>query len=578
MNKQDIVLRLSKITNIDPSFLRRFWQIGKLYWYSEEKIGAITLLSILIMIVLSTTQIDVIVNTQKGNLLSALTGKNSSTFWTTVSYLLGLYLFLVIVWAAYNYIRKKLTLYWRRWLTEHFLNHYFRNRSFYQLTQSQRELDNPDQRISQDIFSFVDGFMSLFFDLLHATLQMIAFTAVLWFISPYLMIVLVVYAVSGTLITAGFFGKKLVKINFDQNKKEANFRFGLVRLRENAESVAFYRGEAQESSHIKSLFDLVFKNYNYLLLWQELYLNVFVKIYEFIPQLIPAVIIAPLVLSGTLDIGKYTEAQGAFLTLFWDMYVITRTFNELTGFAAAIERLAELNYFLKQPKNSDSYKIVPNSTIQTVENSHLAIQNLTLYTPNYQRILFHEVSLTLQPAQGLLIVGTSGCGKSSLLRAIAGLWNSGTGTINRPNLEEILFLPQRPYMILGTLREQLIYPQVDVKISDQELHQVLQKVNLPDLAARFGGFDAEKDWADVLSLGEQQRVAFARILISQPKYVILDEATSALDIKNEENLYQHLYNTQTTFISVGHRPTLFKYHQQVLDLCDGEKWEIRCIA
>ncbi|MBD2338162.1 ABC transporter ATP-binding protein/permease [Calothrix sp. FACHB-156] len=578
MNKQDILLRLSKITNIDPSFLKRFWQVGKIYWYSEEKLGGIGLLSILIMIVLCSTQIDVIVNSQQGNLLSALAAKNSSTFWTTVSYLLGLYLSLVLIWAAYNYIRKKLTLYWRRWLTEHFLNHYFRNRSYYQLTQSQRELDNPDQRISQDVFSFVDGFLSLFFDLLHATLQMIAFSAVLWFISPNLMLVLVIYAVSGTLITTGFFGRKLVKINFDQNKKEADFRFGLVRLRENAESVAFYRGETQELGHLQSLFNQVFKNYNYLLLWQELYLNVFVKIYEFVPKLIPAIIIAPLVISGKLDIGKFGEAQGAFLSLFWALYVISRTFNELTGFAAAIERLAELNYFLKQPKNSASCEIIPNSTIQTVENSHLAIHNLTLYTPNYQRILFNDVSLTLQPAQGLLIVGTSGCGKSSLLRAIAGLWNSGTGTINRPNLEEILFLPQRPYMILGTLREQLIYPQVDVKISDQELHQVLQKVNLPNLAERFGGFDVEKDWSDVLSLGEQQRVAFARILISQPRYVILDEATSALDIKNEENLYQHLYNTKTTFISVGHRPTLFKYHQQVLDLCDGEKWEIRCIA
>ena len=155
------------------------------------------------------------------------------------------------------------------------------------------------------------------------------------------------------------------------------------------------------------------------------------------------------------------------------------------------------------------------------------------------------------------------------------MWNSGTGTITRPRLEEILFLPQRPYMVLGTLREQLLYPQIDHSISDGELDRVLQQVNLPDLAARFDGFDSERDWADVFSLGEQQRIAFARILIAQPKYAILDEATSALDVKNEENLYRHLLDLGTTFISVGHRPTLVKYHHLILELSEDEDWQVK---
>ena len=176
-------------------------------------------------------------------------------------------------------------------------------------------------------------------------------------------------------------------------------------------------------------------------------------------------------------------------------------------------------------------------------------------------------------------MGPSGCGKSSLLRAIAGLWDSGKGTIIRPEADQILFLPQRPYMVLGTLRDQLLYPNTDIEVEEQHLQQVLEQVNLAGLDERFGGFDAEQDWADVLSLGEQQRLTFARLLLNQPKYAILDEATSALDLGNEERLYQHLQAKGTTFLSVGHRSTLTNYHQSLLELSQDKTWQIKeCLA
>ncbi|OKH45963.1 ABC transporter ATP-binding protein [Calothrix sp. HK-06] len=563
------------MNKLNRTFFHKFWAISQLYLCGNEKWGALSLLLSLIAINLVATHVNVISNTQQGNVISALAAKDGDKFWATTWNLFGLYLILVIIWAAYNYIRKKLTLYWRRWLTNYFLSKYFRNRAFYELSQYQSEIDNPDQRISEDINKFADGFLSFFFDMLYTCLQVIAFSTVLWGISPTLMIVLLIYVGSGTLITTWLFGRKLVQLNFEQEKKEANFRFGLLRLRENAESVAFYRGEAQELNQVKYLFNQVFINYKKILFWQELFLNAFVRLYQYIPWIIPAVIIAPIIFAGELEVGKLAESQGAFNQLFNAMYVIVRTFHELVGFAVGIERLYEFYNFLQQSNRGITTGSIQDTTINTLEDSCFAFQNLKLYTPKYQRILLQDVSVNLQTGQGMLIIGTSGCGKSSLLRAIAGLWNSGSGTIIRPRLDEILFLPQRPYMVLGTLRKQLVYPLSQDTISEEELHKVLQQVNLPDLALRFGGFDVEKDWADVLSLGEQQRVAFARLLIYKPKYAILDEATSALDIKNEENVYQHLLNTRTTFISVGHRPTLLQYHNLILEILDAENWQIR---
>jgi len=250
---------------------------------------------------------------------------------------------------------------------------------------------------------------------------------------------------------------------------------------------------------------------------------------------------------------------------------IVDSFELLSNFTAEINRLGTFEGVLSKQKAAPQ---LGAPIIDSLEEEYIALQHVTLETPNYERTLVKDLSLKVPQGEGVLIVGPSGAGKSSLMRAIAGLWNAGTGCIVRPKPEEMLFLPQRPYMLLGNLRSQLLYPNTSSEVTDQQLQEALEQVNLAHLPERVGGFDVDLEWADILSLGEQQRLAFARLLLTKPRYAILDESTSALDVVNEKRLYQLLKKTGTTFISVGHRPTLVRYHEHVLKLDGNTKWQL----
>ncbi|MEY5100072.1 MAG: hypothetical protein RJA36_2791 [Pseudomonadota bacterium] len=549
---------------------QRFLDIAAPYWRSEERWPALGLCGVLVLLLGAQTTFAVLLNEQTGEFTSALAARDAERFWHAIQRALLLLLGAVPAYALYFWVRDTLGNHWRRWLTNRFLQRYFGDRHYYALN-AQAGLDNPDQRIAEDINTFTQRSLFFLLILTGSLLQLTAFSSVLWSISHTLVYFLVVYAFGGTLVTLRLFGKPLTALNFRQLRREADFRYSLMRVREKAESIALYRGEPQELQLVKHRFGWAYGNYKQLIRGQ-LFLNLFQYAYSLLTIVLPSVIISARVLSGELEVGTAVRAAGAFTAVLTAISVIVDNFESLSRFAAGIERL---HSFSSQLDGTGARH--ENERIDSVEgHASLVLEDVTLHTPGYERTLVRSLSLTVGPGQGLMIVGASGCGKSSLLRAIVGLWHSGQGRILRPHPDEILFLPQQPYMFLGTLRSQLLYPRHGKRqVSREELLELLERVNLGDLAARCGGLDVELDWEKTLSMGEQQRLAFARLLLSRPRYAILDEATSALDLANERRLYELVVASGITLISVGHRATLLHYHGQVLELSGGGQWSLR---
>ncbi|MBN3894359.1 MAG: ABC transporter ATP-binding protein/permease [Nostoc sp. NOS(2021)] len=579
---QTQVVQAKPSTNAFSDFIQ-FWQdiraIAGPYWYPTKPgerafsdviraWGMLILLILLIFALVAATTYNSFIHRYLIDVI--IQEKDYSKFTYTISfYAVGLVLITILVGFT-KFIRKQISLDWYQWLDNHILNKYLNNRAYYKIN-FKADIDNPDQRLSQEIEPITSSALSFSATLLEKALEMVTFLIVVWSISQQIAVALLIYTIIGNFI-AVYLNQELIKINQAELESKADYSYCLTHVRNHAESIAFFQGEKQELNIIQRRFTILIKNIKEKINWERNQ-AIFNRGYRATIEFLTLLVLAPLFIRGDIDFGQIGQATTACYFFAGALEELIAEFGVSGGFSSYVQRLSDFSDALeavaKEPENV--------GTIKTIEENYFAFENVTLQTPNYEQVIVENLSLAVQPGEGLLIVGPSGRGKSSMLRAIAGLWNAGTGRLVRPPLKEVLFLPQRPYIILGTLREQLLYPKTNRQLTDAELKEVLQQVNLQNLLSRVESFDTEVPWENILSLGEQQRLAFARLLVTNPRFTILDEATSALDLKNEGTLYQQLQETKTTFISVGHRESLFNYHQWVLELSQDSSWQLMTV-
>ncbi|GCE65607.1 ABC transporter ATP-binding protein/permease [cyanobiont of Ornithocercus magnificus] len=534
------------------------------------------LLSIIALLILVINGINVGISYIARNIENALVSYDQDSFWKIVAIYCFCLIIALPIRAVQSYLIPKLGLMWRQWLSSRLLGRYLSNRAYYILNpndESLSNIDNPDQRISDDTRSFTSTSLSVLVEVISALLTFFSFAIVLWTINERLALFLLVYSLIGTTLIV-IASRRLVSLNYQQLKLEADFRYGLVHIRDNAESIAFYGGENQEGVEANRRLDGAIRNYNRLIIWEAL-ISVIQRSYDYFSRFLPWLVIAPIYFAKEVDFGVFGQASIAFSQVLFSVSYIVNNIDRLAAFSASISRLESFQGRVDEISQSKSTTSPTLAKTNSGNSDRLSLHHVSLSPPSTDRVLIRDLSLSLDPQQRLLVVGPSGCGKTSFLRLVSDLWvPEAGGEIKRPPAGELLFIPQKPYMLLGTLREQLCYPLRPDRFGDAQLRAVLEQVRLPDLVRRYPDLDIKQDWPRLLSLGEQQRLAFARLLLNAPHMVVLDEATSALDVATERHLYDLLCQREIAFISVGHRPTLKAFHDTVLELDGLGGWQL----
>jgi putative ATP-binding cassette transporter len=558
-------------------FLHQAWALAWPYWRSEEKWSAIGLLAAVIALNLITVWLNVRFNYWNNDFYNALQQYEWPEFWRQFAIFGALALAFIVIGVYSSYLRGILHIRWRRWLTERFLRDWLGDQAYYRMQLNQATTDNPDQRISDDLNRFASMSLALSLGLLSSFVTLVSFLSILWTLSGaltiplgggasidipgYMVFAALIYAVAGTMLTR-WIGYPLIRLNFDQQRYEADFRFSMVRLRENAENVAFYGGEAREFETFQTRFVRVVANW-WGIIKRRKKLTWFTYGYDQVAIVFPFLVAAPRYFDKAIQLGGLMQIASAFRQVQESLSFIISSYTEIAEYQSVVQRLAGF----REKMNEIAAEQQRPQTIEIVrEGTGVEVDALDLNLPD-GRSLRPDITLAATPGKPLLITGASGAGKSTLLRAIAGLWPFGRGRI-RVGDGRCLFLPQRPYLPLGTLADALVYPRSAAELSRDSLADALRSVGLAELVERL---DEEANWAQRLSIGEQQRLAFARVLLARPEIVFLDEATSALDEAAEISLYRLLREApwRPTIVSVGHHGTLRRFHDAVVDLARG---------
>ena len=563
---------MAVVTN--RGFLRQAWDLAWPYWKSDEKWSARGLLFAVIALNLIAVALNVRFNTWNNDFYNTLQEYNWPEFWRQWL-IFGILAFSFIVVAVYSlYLRQILHIRWRRWLTDRFLRNWLEDQSYYRMQLNQATPDNPDQRISDDLDRFATITLALSLGLLSSLVTLVSFLSILWTLSSalnvplgggflikipgYMVFAALIYAVAGTLLTR-WIGHPLIRLNFDQQRYEADFRFSMVRLRENAENVAFYGGEAREFETFQTRFARIVANW-WGIIRRRKKLTWFTTGYSQLAIIFPFTVAAPRYFDKTIQLGGLMQIISAFGQVQESLSFIITSYTEIAEYQSVVQRLSGFRARMSEIAEA---RRAPQPIEIERSGAGVEVDLLDLNLPDGQ-LLRPNVSLAAGRGESLLVTGASGLGKSTLLRAIAGLWPFGRGRI-RVGDGRSLFLPQRPYLPLGTLADALVYPRAAAELPRESLAETLRAVGLPDLVDRL---EEEANWAQRLSIGEQQRLAFARVLLARPEIVFLDEATSALDEAAEVYLYRLLREApwRPTIVSVGHHSTLRRFHDAVVDL------------
>jgi putative ATP-binding cassette transporter len=542
----------------------RFVRAVRVFMTSEVGSKAGMMFAGLVALLFALSSLNVVNSYVGRNFMTAIANRETPEFIRQAIFYIGVFAAFTIVAVVSRFIEERLALLWREFLTRRAINLYLADRAYYQLDVS-GQLSHPDQRITEDMRVFTVTTLSFVLMVLNSSLTIIAFSGVLWSISPLLFVVAVLYAACGSYLTIAL-GRPLIKLNYDQLDKEASFRSGLIQVRENAESIVLAHCEEQQSFRLLQRLEDAVTNFRKVTAINR-NVGFFTTGYNWLIQIIPALIIAPAYMRGDIDFGVITQSGAAFAMLVGAFSLIITQFQSISTFAAVVARLSSLMEAIEQ------VRAPAGSGIAIVEEKgRLAYETLTLLSSASEVPVVKDLSVSIPIGMRVLITGPAQAARVALFRATAGISFKGSGRIIRPGPDDILFLPQRPYLPTSTLHQILVRNVRSSKIPDDRIIQLLHELNLERVLAQAGGLDAEKDWEKLLSLQEQQLLALVNILLAAPQFVFLDRIDTTLGLEQFPRILQILSENSITCINNAETDVLRDCHDAVLECGEDGSW------